>query len=273
MKKSTVKLTSAVLMLSLMSTSLSSATLSHDDAAIKIQRQGRLYLDRKLNQAFEALNQTSKDIKRGVVPAPTEAELEVSIASLNEHSDFKSMGLPAVFFLNAKDLDVRPFIGRYQGYIQSEMESRDPIRRQVASLIMAELAGKNAKPEDKLAAVQYFLREAMNSDYPFFKHNSYVQLSGLAKDSGAIDQAFRYLRKGLILPNRYHASIYRKLAYVVESEEYKPVQERYLKQIVEIGTPKQKVKALLNLAFLYGRNEAKSAFYRPSEALDIYILF
>jgi len=125
MKKSTIKLTSALLMLSLMSTSLSAATASFDEkTTIKIQR---LYRDRKLNQVYEFLNQTGKDIKRGVVPAPTKADLEKSIASLNEHSDFKSMGLPAVFFKNAKDLDIRPFVGLYQGYIQSQMASHDPI--------------------------------------------------------------------------------------------------------------------------------------------------
>jgi len=97
-----------------------------------------------------------------------------------------------------------------------------------------------------------------------------VRLSEVAKDSGDIDQAFSYLRKGLILPNRYHASIYRKLAEVDSSEEYKPTQERYLKQIIEIGTPKEKAEALLNLAYLYGRNNSNSEFYRPSEALDIY---
>jgi hypothetical protein len=270
MKKSTIKLTSTLLMLSLMSTSLSAAILSHDDAAIKIQRQGRLYRDRKLNQTFEELNQTSKNIKRGVVPGPTEADLEKSIASLNEHSDFKSMGLPAVYFINAKDLDIRPFVGPYQRYIQSQMASRDPIRRQIASLIMAELATKAAAENDKFNTARYFLQEAMNSEYPFFKNNAYMQLSGLAKGSGAIDQAFSYLKKGLILPNRYHASIYRKLAYIVGSEEYKPTQERYLKKNIETGTPKEKAKALMSLAYLYGRNEANSEFYRPSEALDIY---
>lgn len=267
MNISVVKIMSTLLMSSLMTTSLSAATASFDErTTIKIQK---LYRDRKLNKTFEALEQRSKDIKRGVVPGPTEEDLEKNIASLNEHSDLKSMGLPAVFFINAKDLDIRPFVGRYQGYIQSQMTSRDPVRRQVASLIMAELAGKAAAESNKLKTVQHFLQETVNSDYPFFKHNSYMQLSELAKDSGDIDQAFRYLRKGLILPSRYHASICRKLAYLVESEEYKPTQERYLKQIIEIGTPKEKIKALLNLACLYSRNESNSTFYRPSEALAI----
>ncbi len=269
MKMSIVKTTSTVLMLSLIGTSVHAATTYFDEkTTIKIQR---LYRDRKLNQTFETLNQTSKNIKRGVVPAPTEADLEESIASLNEHSDFKSMGLPAVYFINAKkDLDIRPFIERYQGYIQSQMASRDPIRRQIASLIMAELATKAAAENDKFNTAQYFLQEAISSDYPFFKHNAYLQLSGLARDYADKNQAINCLRKGLILPNRYHASIYRKLAYVVDSEEYKPSRERYLKQIIEIGTPTEKIKALMSLAYLYGRNQSNSAFYRPSEALDIY---
>jgi hypothetical protein len=278
MKKSTIKLTSALLMLNLISTSLYAATsLDENVAANRITRLIRLSVDKKLNQMMDAIVQEEDAIEQEEAAvseaiekdsAYAERSIRESLVRLKNHNDLKSIAGPLIIIYNAKDLDTTIYLQEYQAYLESQIAGSSPIRKQWISYLKAMIVDNAADQGSKLDNMESLLQETINSLYPFFRWESYKTLSRASKYSGDIDQAFAYLIKGLSLPKVYHAQVYWGLVDLDSSEGYKPKREFFLKSVIKAGKPEEKAKALDELARLY--NGSNSRFYKPEEAIRIY---
>ncbi|MES2252357.1 MAG: hypothetical protein V4482_01560 [Pseudomonadota bacterium] len=261
MMKSLLKLSATALMLSSSSIVLNAST--HDEATrieavTKIQR---FYLDNKLRHMIDSIDHENDLITFG----------EAEVRALNEHSDFKSILTAALFCMNESESGAAQghgeseTIAKYKAYIDREVTSTHPIRRQIAAIIKAQFVSEDS---EKLNILHTLLHETLHSAYPFFRWWSYEELSGAYKDSGDKEQALSYLSQAFNLPTTYHADAYNALADFDGSEEYIAKRHFYLQRITKIGTPKQKIEALFDIADLY--NNQSSAFYRPMDALNIY---
>ena len=271
MKKSTIKLTSALLMLNLMGTSLHAVTsLDENVAANRITRLIRLSVDKKLNQMMDAIDQEGATVREAIEKDSAYAERSIreSLVWLKDHNDLKSIASPLIIIFSAKDLDTTIYLQEYQAYLESQIAGSSPIKKQWISYLKAMIVDNAADQGSKLDNMESLLQETINSLYPFFRWESYKTLSRASECSGDIDQAFAYLIKGLSLPKVYHAQVCRSLADLDSSEDYKPKREFFLKRVIKAGKPEEKAKAFDALAKLY--SGASSEFYKPEEAIRIY---
>jgi hypothetical protein len=286
MKKSTINLTSALLMLNLISTSLYAATsLDENVAANRITRLFRLSVDKKLNRDFESIFQ-KESIIENIQNDPEFATrcLRESIDSLHESSSRSEIAAPLVPLFNAINLlDITPFVQTYKTYLDSQLANPSSIKGQWASIIKAFLvdlgfykgAWSEVEKSTKLTETEALLQETQISKYPFFRFYSLERLSATFEHTDDRKQAIASIKKGFVLPKRYHAKVYDKLASLVDySDSYMQEQQTYYKKIIEIGNPQEKAKARYQLArslsgVIYS-NQQSDEFYRPEELINLY---
>ena len=274
MKKPTIKITSTVLMLSLMSTALNAATSfirdeEREAAASKIQV---FYWDKKLRSLADDLSTEAQEMRKKTAGnlALIAEEIQKKLDLLNSSNRLTSttMLMGVLLSRQIEGLDTAPLLQKYQAYLERQIANGSSIQKQQASLMKVIIKNKKSNKEAELNEMRELLQETMNSPYPAFRGYAYHLLFDAAKDSGDKEEALHYLYKGMLLSKRNHARIYEELADFDNSEDYKPKKERYLKKIIKIGTPKEKAEALEKLVHLY--TNQNSAFYRPRVALQCY---
>jgi len=253
MKKATIKLASAFLMLSLMSTCLNASefTDEQDTAAIKIQIP---YRDKKLKKLFENIETEAQTMSQEVKKDPANATVSFNnhIGLLGENSTIRDILTASAWCFAAGSLAPET-AEKYNTYLEAQRTCEDPLKRQLASSIKAFTI-------QNINEMKEVLQELETSKYPFFQMLYYGAVSKALSASEDIDQAQEYLMRGLSLPKHYHVGIYGKLADLDSSEGYAPKRKFYLKEIIKLGTPKQVAKATYDLASLSGGEDALSVY-------------